>query len=407
MPYKSPLNLTSNYHNGIIYLDNSDLRTNEYTYIYFLISDGSINSYAEYTYSNKKPIYEEEFSISIKVNFYYNTEPNCYTLHIPKDENFPYLLIKYSRFYGKSLSIIYSYNIDYLQKDNWISIYRQNSGYIYLRYKDFSYTDDYYYLYLHFKLYSGNMSHMIYYNSTDIIPIYKEKTSDWNSSYYIKKDDENKNFLYRFEKINRKFIAIYYSGFTGDTLIINSLSKNPIPSFLPCNKTIILPKYTKSGFIYFDFLNFTEEDEIYIYFQTNAPHTEVHVSYMITSENPKDGFYYSSQWDSKGYDKKDDSKIPFTHSYKFSKLNIEFLVINYSWSNGLNLFDSIGFNVTCSTEDPLGKLSTGSIILIVLGSIFILVLISVIIYKIYKGKSRKGGDALQNLPPNNQEMLPK
>lgn len=140
---------------------------------------------------------------------------------------------------------------------------------------------------------------------------------------------------------------------------------------------------------------------------------------MITSENPKDGFYYSSQWDSKGYDKKDDSKIPFTHSYKFSKLNIEYLVINYSWSNGLNLFDSIDLNVTCSTEDPLGKLSTGSIILIVLGSIFILVLISVIIYKIYKRKSRKGGenyfmeqkiqtgDALQNLPPNNQEMLPK
>ena len=59
---KNNIKLSSNYDYKFIYLDYSDFWSDEGIYLYFQISDDSMNNYIEYTNSDDSPNFEEEFS---------------------------------------------------------------------------------------------------------------------------------------------------------------------------------------------------------------------------------------------------------------------------------------------------------------------------------------------------------
>ena len=327
---------------GFIYLKFSEFPTYD-IYLYFEVSDGLMNNYLEYAYLNREPIYEEELPSLNKKFFDKDNEPNYYGLEFLQNENYQYLLIKYSGFSGNSISIKSSPKIYYLPKDHTIVLSNNKVSNIYLKYSDFSDSDDDDYLYLYFELSSGNKQFNIYYLPSEKNPISEGHYDfgDWMMEFG---GDDFKSYLYRFEKrkqmiMGNQYLMIRYSGFIGETLTILSLSVNPKASLLYKDQYNGLSSSAKSGFVFVDCRNFSNEDEFYVYFESFKGNMHANISYIYTDKAPSKGQYYSSliPKNSDKYDEDSDSSL---YSYIFNNPTNRYLLIKYSGYSGKSLYAS-------------------------------------------------------------------
>jgi len=139
---KNIINLNSKLDYGYIYLKFEDFKTADNLFLYFQTSLGSLNNYVEYVYSNDIPIYEELFT-SLECKYFDDIEkisqPNFHCLELPSDNyniDIKYIVIKYSGFSRKSISVSGSIGIRYLSNDNIVNITstKHQYGYTYLDY---------------------------------------------------------------------------------------------------------------------------------------------------------------------------------------------------------------------------------------------------------------------------------
>ena len=380
------INLYSNYSSGYIYLKLKDFQTVDEIYIYFKTSYGEMNNYIEYI-TTDTPFYEELFNSLNKkdcdiIEKY--SEIKVYVFEFKEHKYNGYLVIKYSGFSGNSITVSSSTKIRYLAKNNKIDVSFSNFGYgyIYLNYKDFSNWDDNK-IYVYFKIIDGKMDENILYLNTDTYPSYEGQFSSMSYKSYDKKDNNNPSkYIYVFEKpnYNYNYLVIGYTGFTGSSLTIFSSSINLMPSSLSKDNTISLSYSSKSGFIYLSYYDFSYKDDIYIYFEVSGI-MDTNISYINIDKDPSYGDYYT--WlENKNYDNIDEKDDPKIYSFKFYRVNFNYLLIKYSGFSGSYI------KVSCSTKNPFA-LSTVLIILIVIGSIIVVgILIIILIIYIHKRKKR-------------------
>ena len=396
------INLNSKLDYGYIYLKFEDFQTADNIFLYFQTSFGEMNNYVEYVYSNDIPIYEELFT-SLERKYFDDNEkaskPNFHCLELPSDNyniDIKYMVIKYSGFSGKSILVSGSIGIRYLSNDNIVDITsnKHQYGYVYLDYKDFENSGDENYFYLLFKISNGNMDENINYINTNIYPIYEGQFSFADKKEYEKKDiiNEPHRYIYKFEKkSNFRYISIYYTGFTGNSLCIFSSSTNPSASFVAIDKTISLSSSSRSGFIYISYSDFSNEDNIYISFNVKGK-IDSKINYINTNFDPSMGDCYSSM-NSKECDNKDDKSATKIYSFKFNKENYQYFVIKYSGFNGSEI------KVSCSKKDPLSS-STLIIVSISIGSLLIIIIIVIIIFLIIKNRSKRKSEIYKLIEPD-------
>ena len=399
---KNIINLNSKLDYGYIYLKFEDFKTADNLFLYFQTSLGSLNNYVEYDYSNDIPIYEELFT-SLERKYFDDIEkisqPNFHCLELPSDNyniDIKYIVIKYSGFSGKSISVSGSIGIRYLSNDNIVNITstKHQYGYAYLDYKDFENSGDEKYIYLLFKISNGNMDENINYINTNTSPFYEGQFSFEDKKEYEKKDTKNnpQRYIYKFEKNSKfKYIAVYYTGCTGNSLCIFSSSTNPMALFVAKDKTISLSSSSRSGFIYISYSDFSNEDNIYISFNVKGK-IDSKINYINTNLDPSMGDCYSSM-NNKECDNKDDKSETKIYSFKFNKDNYQYLVIKYSGFNGSEI------KVSCSKKDPL-TLSTLMIVSISIGSLIIIVIIVIIICLIVKNRSKRKSEIYKLIEPD-------
>ena len=377
-----------------------DFQTANNIFLYFQTSFGELNNYIEYEYSNDIPIYEELFT-SLERKYFddieESSEPNVYSLELPSDNiNIKYIVIKYSGFSGNSMSVSSSIGIRYLSKDNKIDITssKHQYGYIYLDYNDFENSEDEKYIYLLFKISNGYMSDNINYINTNTSPIYEGQFSFENKQNYEKKNIFNNicRFIYKLEKnLKFKYMAIYYSGCSGNSISIFSSSINPIASLVSIDKTISLSSSSRSGIVYISYSDFSDKDDIYIYFKINGK-IDSKINYINSNIDPSFGDDYS-EMNSKECDNKDEKEENKIYSYKFKKENYQYLVIKYSGFNGNDI------KVSCSNSDPL-SLKTLMIVSVSIASLIVIVIIIVIIYLIVKNRSKRKSEIYKLIEPD-------
>ena len=151
----NPLNLNNNNGYGYIYLNYKEFQSLDSIYVNFQIYEGLMDSCIEYQYSYETPIYKEILpSFGYKNCYEINkfNESNNYIFEFPTNtSDYNYLVIKYSGFSGKSISVISSSKIKYLSNDNriYISNINHKFGYLYLNYDNFTRIDNYSNIYIY------------------------------------------------------------------------------------------------------------------------------------------------------------------------------------------------------------------------------------------------------------------
>ena len=378
------LNLNNNYVYEYIYLNLEEFQSIDNIYIHFQINEGTMNSHIEYKYSHGTPIYKEILSSFENKNFYeinkYN-ESNIYTFEFPTNvSDYNYLVIKYLGFSGKSILITSSAKIKYLSEDNriYISNINHKFGYIFLNFNDFSNLDNNSNIYLYFRIYNGGMNDYLNYTYTNTEPIYESQFPLMLSKNNVKKDITNnpRRYVYKFEKDSGyKYLVIKYSGITQGILSIYGLSINPTASFISKDNSITLTSSSKVGFIYISYSEFSEKDDIYIYFEVDGI-IDSNINYKNTDLDPSVGDYYASM-ENKNYDNINEKSENKIYCYKFNKISYNYLVIKYSGFKGNKL------NIFCSNKDP-SYYKLIYILIIVLIIIGIIIFIGLIIFVIYK-----------------------
>ena len=406
---KDTLNLSPNYTFGLIYLNYSDYRSVDNIYIYFQLS-GEMNDRVGYFISSSSKIIYEEIMDSLNFIKYDEFEKNNGQTFYGYEFDSRYfysgfLLIKYSGFRGKSINVTCSTKIRYLPKDKNITLNNIKYGYIYLNYNDYINSDDKKNIYLYFEIFGGKMNDNIYYENTNIYPIYEGQFKLMNSKNgQIKGNSQsnNKRNMYILEKLDYNYIVIGYENFTGYTLNISSLSINPIPLYLSMNYTLNLPSYSKSGFIYLKYSDFSKQKDIedfYLYFRILKGTMHSNISYLNVNEDPTDGRFYSSKFNyQEMYFNNSESNI---YVYKIHIFLYSYIIIKYSVFNGNSI------TVSSSFDDPLAKssnsLNTKTLLIIfsIIGSIIIIAIIVVLIYVCFC-KKRKRESKIENIiQPNN------
>ena len=238
------------------------------------------------------------------------------------------------------------------------------------------------------------MDENINYINTNTSPFYEGQFSFEDKKEYEKKDTKNnpQRYIYKFEKNSKfKYIAVYYTGCTGNSLCIFSSSTNPMALFVAKDKTISLSSSSRSGFIYISYSDFSNEDNIYISFNVKGK-IDSKINYINTNLDPSMGDCYSSM-NNKECDNKDDKSETKIYSFKFNKDNYQYLVIKYSGFNGSEI------KVSCSKKDPL-TLSTLMIVSISIGSLIIIVIIVIIICLIVKNRSKRKSEIYKLIEPD-------
>ena len=387
------INLNSNFDYGYIYLRFYDFeRTEDNIYLNFEIYGGLIKSYIEYQYTNNTPIVEGNFT-SLKLKKFDNIDEGnqfySYGIEFYSDnDKYKYLVIKYSGFTGKSISVISSTKIRYLSKDNKLEIYANaiEYGYIYLNLEDFSNSvdEDNIYLYLEDKY--NVINTYLYYLYTDEEPIYESQFSLTNINY---KDLYNKNHkhIYNFKKNSKnKYLIIKYTIYSSHSfcnLGIYGLSFNPIPSLISKDEMKTLSHSSKSGFIYINIDNSLNGKTFYVYFEVDGV-INSHIKFLKTVNEPEINVNLDITED-KYSDQIDENSTPKIYSFKFDKIYYKYLLIKYDGFSGRDI------KVTLSTKNPLGlKLSTLEIVCVSITSISVLGIIVLIMAFIKRRKKRKG-----------------
>ena len=261
-------------------------------------------------------------------------------------------------------------------------------------YNDFENSDDEKYIYLLFKIPNGNMNDNINYINTNTSPIYEGQFSFENKQNYEKKIFFNNicRFIYKLEKnLKFKYMAIYYSGCSGNSISIFSSSINPIASLVSIDKTISLSSSSRSGIVYISYSDFSDKDDIYIYFKINGK-IDSKINYINSNIDPSFGDYYY-EMNSKECDNKDEKGVNKIYSYKFKKENYQYLVIKYSGFNGNDI------KVSCSNSDPL-SLKTLMIVSVSIASLIVIVIIVLIIYLIVKNMSKRKSEIYKLIEPD-------
>ena len=400
-------NLNTNYEYDYIYLNYKEFQSIDNIYVYFQIFEGTMNSCIEYQYSYETPVYKEMLSSFENKNCYeidkFN-DSNNYVFEFPTNiSNYNYLIIKYSGFSGKSISVISSAKIKYLSKDKRIFISNINHklGYLYLNYNDFSSLDNNSNIYLYFKIYNGEMNDYLYYTNTNAEPIYESQFPSMISKKSEKKDIINnpRRYVYKFEKESGyKYLVIKYSGITQGILSIYSLSINPMAYFISKDKSITLTSSSKVGFIYVLYSDFSEKDDIYIYLEFDGV-INSNISYINTDVDPSIGDYYASM-ENKNFDNSNEKSENKIYCYKFNKINYNYLLIKYSGFKGNNL------KISCSNKDPFNN-KFKNILIIILIIIGIIICISLILFFIYKCrvKNKKKKEKLNEVSEDTHAIL--
>ena len=353
-------NLNSNFDYGYIYLQFSDFaKTKDNIYLNFTIYGGIISSYIEYQYSNNTPIVEGNFtSLKHKKFDIIDTDEDgqfySYRIEFSSDNNYyKYLVIKYTGFTGKSISVISSIKIRYLSKDKKFDIFGSEIeyGYIYLNLDDFSNTDDDQnntYLYLENK--HGKINSYLYYLYTNEKPIYESQFSLTNIKNYHLYFPSDK-YIYKFvKKLEYKYLIIKYildnPNQNYSTLDIYSLSFNPIASLISEDQMKTLPHYSKSEYIYITIDKSLKGKTLYVYFEVDGIMNS-HINYLKISNEPKinlnltiNNVKYSTQID--------ENRTPKIYSFKFDKIYDNYLLIRYYGFSGTDI------KVTYSTKNPFG-----------------------------------------------------
>ena len=387
IPRKTIKELATNIDQGFIYLNYGDFDIYENIYLFFKIPKGSMNKYIQYNKTDSLPFIEEEnYSFSdITIDKYSNESFYGFELPSKKLSDYKYLLIKYKGFTGSSLSVYASTKITYLSKDSRITFSNRDYDRFYLKYKDFLFSEDKNYFYLYFMVRKGEMNTRISYVNTKIQPLYEEQFLLTKSKSCGNPIIENnfKKYLFPIEKLNYiyDYIVIEFSGFNGIDIIIDSLSINPIASYLPKEGNIILPNDSKSGYVYIKSEEFQED--IYIYFDIINGKMDSNISYFEDSLDPYYQRYYPSFFSEEKFcDKKIEKKEHKYYSYKLSKKRkLDYIVILYSGYTGESI------KVLSSIEDPF-PINLVLIFGIIAGVIILAVVVVVIVLCLRNRKKR-------------------
>ena len=186
-------------------------------------------------------------------------------------------------------------------------------------------------IYIYFKSNKGDMDEDIYYNALDILPSsYDDFPEPNETSYYdFEEDEEFTIYTFEMEPLSNNYYIIDFYGVSLKSISVVCTNNKTRAKYLP-KAEIDIPSSANTGYIYLEYNDFPDTDDLYVYFKIRDGDMNSTIKYEETNVDPRLLIAFSSAVEKEGEVRNTSSEKDSAYVYNFLKTDYQYLIIYYS-----------------------------------------------------------------------------